>query len=60
MELTLTIEQIDAALDAIEAMLQKYYLLFYGGSLMGAEPAIQFDWETVFTFPWVEVEEDEG
>ena len=59
MELTLTIEQIDKALDAIEKMLQKYYLLFTGASLMGAEPAIQFDWHDVFTYPWIDQKRDE-
>lgn len=53
MELTLTAEHIDEALDAIEKMLLKYYLLFTGGGLMGAEPALQFDWQHIFTYPWI-------
>ena len=53
MDLTLTIEEIDEALDAVEEMLKKYYLLFTGAGLLGAEPAIQFDWQTVFTIPWI-------
>lgn len=59
MELTVTIEQIDWALDEIEAMLQKYYLLLTGASLVGAEPAIQFDWENVFTYAWIEPRKDD-
>jgi hypothetical protein len=52
-EPSLTIAQIDTALDAIEATFQKYYLLLTGNSLMQAEPAVQFDWQTIFTIPWV-------
>jgi hypothetical protein len=52
MKLTLTVADLDEALDAIEEMLKKYYLLFYGGALVGAEPTIQFDWDVVFNYPW--------
>jgi hypothetical protein len=51
MELTLIVADLDEALDAIEDMLKKYYLLFYGGALVGAEPAIQFDWGVVLPTP---------
>jgi hypothetical protein len=53
MELTLTIRELHDALDAIEKMLKKYYVLFAGGSLVGAEPAILIPWKKVFTFPWI-------
>jgi hypothetical protein len=58
--LTLTIEQIDQALDEVERMLQKCYLLLTGASLLGAEPAIQFDWQQVFTYPWIDPPEDDN
>jgi hypothetical protein len=51
--IALTIAQIDEALDAIEEVFQKYYVMLTGRSLLQAEPAIQFDWESIFTYPWV-------
>lgn len=53
-ELSLTIEQIDTAMDAVEEVLKKYYVILTGGGLVGAEPAIQFNWQSIFTFPWIE------
>jgi hypothetical protein len=53
MELSLTIKQLHDALDAIEKMLKKYYVLFAGSALMQAEPAIQFNWKKPFTIPWI-------
>lgn len=54
----LTIPEVDAAFDAIEATLTKYYTLLHGASLMQAEPVPQFDTRAVFTFPWIEVKRD--
>ena len=51
---TLTIPEVDAAFDAIEVTLTKYYALLHGSTLMQAEPAPQFDTHSVFTFPWIE------
>ena len=53
MELTLTVKELHDALDAIEKMLQKYYVLFAGGALVGAEPSILIPWKKVFMFPWI-------
>jgi hypothetical protein len=53
-QIALKIEQIDFAMDAVEEVLKKYYVLLSGASLISAEPAIQFDWESVFTFRWIE------
>jgi len=50
----LTIPEVDAAVDAIETTLTKYYTLLHGASLMQAEPVPQFDTHAVFTFPWIE------
>jgi hypothetical protein len=51
--LTLTIKEIDTALDAIEKTLKKYYVLFTGGSLVTAEPTIQFNWQKIFQTAWL-------
>ena len=53
-EATLTIAQSDEALAHIEEVMQKYYTVLAGPALDGLEPAIQLDWEHVFTFPWIE------
>jgi hypothetical protein len=58
-EIKLTIEQIDTGMDAVEEVLQKYYLIFTASSLLGAEPAIQFNWQSAFTFPWITPDEEE-
>ena len=54
--------QSDQALAHIEEVMQKYYTILAGPSLVGLEPAIQFDWEKVFTFPWIEPQpaDDDG
>jgi hypothetical protein len=54
LELTLTLSDIDKALDAIEETLKKYYVLFHASSLVGAEPTAQYDWGAPFTYPWIE------
>lgn len=58
MELSLTIKQIHDALDAVETMLKKYYVLLKGGALMSATPTIQFYWQKVFTIPWIQPSAD--
>lgn len=52
MTLTLTVKDLDEALDAIEKMLQKYYGLFTGHALIGAEPTVGIPWEIIFRYPW--------
>jgi hypothetical protein len=59
-EVNLTIEQIDKAMDAVEELLQKYYLLFTAATLVGAEPAIQFNWYSAFSFPWIAPRDPDG
>lgn len=50
----LTFPEVDAAFDAIEQTLTKYYVLLHGIALLQAEPVPQFDTHEVFTFPWIE------
>ena len=49
-----TYGELNAAFDAIEEFLKKYYVLLLGGSLVQAEPTPQFNTREVFTFPWIE------
>jgi hypothetical protein len=51
-ELSLNIGQIDTALDAIEGVFQKYMTLLTGRGVMGLEPAVQFNWQDIFTYAW--------
>jgi hypothetical protein len=53
-ELSLTVAQVDTALDAIEAVFQKYMTMLTGRSVTQLEPAVQFDWQNLFTYPWIE------
>lgn len=53
MELSVSNADIDKALDAIEDILKKYYLILTGRGLVGAEPAIQFDWTEPFNVAWL-------
>jgi hypothetical protein len=55
---TLTIEEVDRAFDAVEAVFVRYYALICGASLVQAEPAPQFDTHEVFTFPWIKPKEE--
>jgi hypothetical protein len=48
----LTLVEIHTAMDAIEAVHKKYYVLLTGGGLVTVTPAIQFNWEKVFMIPW--------
>ena len=51
-EVPLTLKQIHDAMEAIEEVLKKYLLILTGAALMGAEPAIQFNWRNAFSIPW--------
>jgi hypothetical protein len=55
----ITYKELDAAFDAVEATLKKYYELLKGGALVSAEPAPQFNTHDVFTFPWIEPAPDD-
>ncbi len=52
----MTFAEIDKAINAIEAPLQRYHALVLGVSLMSAEPTPQFNTHEVFSFPWIEGE----
>lgn len=52
-EATATIRDVNRALEHISQLLQKYYALFTGNSLAGAEPTILVPWRRAFRVPWV-------
>ena len=54
----LKMPDVEAAFDALEATLTKYYALLIGNWLDRAEPAPIFNTHEVFTFPWIETEGD--
>ena len=49
----LTFGEVDQGFDALEGCLSKYYTLLHGATLIGLEPAPQFDTHEVYTFPWL-------
>ena len=53
-----TLRHVNDSLEAIEKVLQKYYVLLTARSLIGAEPSIINPWQRAFTVPWILSEED--
>ena len=52
-KLPLTINQIHEALDAIEPVFKKYFVILTGSALMEIEPTnVGDDWKETFKFPW--------
>ena len=52
-----TLKHVNDSLEAIEKVLQKYYVLLTGKGLMGAEPSIINNWQAAFTVPWITPDE---
>ena len=51
--LPLTIKQIHDALDAIEPVFKKYFVILTGSALLQIEPTnVGDDWKETFKFPW--------
>jgi hypothetical protein len=50
---TVTFGELEEAIDLVGELLQRYYLLLDGGSLMSVKPEIQEPWQTPFTKPWI-------
>ena len=56
--LSIKANDIHEALDALEPVLQKYYAILIGPSLVSATAAIQWNWMDVFTFAWAPAKTD--
>lgn len=52
-EVAVTMEHVNRSLEAIERLLQKYYAILTGNSLVGAEPSILVNWKRAFRLPWI-------
>ena len=55
----LTPSQVNLALETLETLVEKYFLLLNGSSLV-VEPALQVPFSYVFSFPWIPPEEKPG
>lgn len=49
-----TFKDLEDALKAIEDLVLFYWVLLKGVSMSGLLPTIQYDWQSVFTFPWID------
>lgn len=49
----LTFSVMDKALQKLDKIYCKYYLLLTGGGMATCEPAIQYDWKEVLRHPWI-------
>lgn len=59
-EVKLTFGQIDAALDQLGELLERYTLLLKAASLANVAPTHQFEWRETFTVPWIAPAEQVG
>jgi hypothetical protein len=50
---TLTLEEVHAAIDAIGHLFRKYYNLLTASSFVTLEPAIQHNWKAALQLPWM-------
>ena len=47
-------QELDDAIDCLEALLKRYLHLFRGVGLSSALPTWQYDWQEIFRYPWLE------
>jgi AbiU2 len=52
-ETTLTVDEVDHAIDVIGEIFTRYYSLFTAAGMAFLEPAIQHDWLAPFRQPWI-------
>jgi hypothetical protein len=52
-DLKVTMTDINDAMDGIEEVFKKYYLILSGNTLFSAEATIQYDWMAAFNIPWL-------
>ena len=53
-EIDLTLNNLDAAIDALGSLFRKYGLLLTAADWVMLEPAIQHDWRAPFRIPWID------
>jgi hypothetical protein len=52
-----TFKDLEGALRALETLVIFYWTLLKGSGLVGLTPTIQYDWQDVFAFAWIERQE---
>ena len=52
-----TFKDLEDALRALERLVIFYWTLLKGSSLIGLTPTIQYNWQDVFEFAWIERQE---
>jgi hypothetical protein len=50
---TVKFEEVDTFVAEFEKILENYILLFTASSYDGLRPIFQYDWEEIFTKPWI-------
>lgn len=50
-----TFNDLDDCVDFLERLTKKYYLLMTGSALTEVLPTFQYDWQQVFTEPWLPI-----
>jgi AbiU2 len=48
-----TFRDVDEAIEVLEKLLKRYFVLFRAIGLSGALPAIVYDWKAIFRVPWI-------
>jgi hypothetical protein len=48
-----TFDDLDKALDLVEALVKKYWFLFRAETLTTVVPVWQYDWKVIFRVPWM-------
>jgi hypothetical protein len=56
----LTFEELNAAIDGISDLFEKYSLLLTASSWATLVPVMQYDWKAVFRVPWIKPEGNAG
>lgn len=56
LKISLTFDEVDAAIDGISEMFQKYMLLLTNSQYAFLVPAFQYDWLAIFREPWIKQE----
>lgn len=54
--LAVTFNDMDKFINEFEAILKKYILLFTGSGYVQVAPIYQYEWRTIFYYPWVKDE----
>ncbi|MEX0622254.1 MAG: hypothetical protein WD187_04695 [Candidatus Woykebacteria bacterium] len=50
---SVTYKEINNFIESLDKMVSRYYLLFTGSSMESSLPIWQYDWQEIFTKPWI-------